>query len=203
MALSLLEYVLAAAAVANVFHQVYQLAYRSVSVSAIAIESGPISKSYPLFLGLMLLLPVHALGFWGVRLRYSATEQVSWGRAAREEFLPCARGRALVLEARSGQDIGPFSAVVKYVADVSSVVVFVFGIVALSSQIIITLGDVVPVIARFMTGTLVCRAVRSFEMHGLWEVTSSRREDGEGAGSEYEMIAGARSGAAHVVGTSK
>lgn len=202
---SVLEYVLAAAAVGNVFHQVYQLAYWSISVSAIAIDSGSISKSYPLFLWLMLLIPVHALGFWNVRLRYhepAYENKASWGLVVTEELMPCARGRR-ELDLRHRPKVHPFAAVVKYVADVSSVVVFVFGTVALSSQIFISLGDVVPVIARFMMGTLVCRAVLSFEIHGLWEVKHPPVEDRESVGSEYEMIPGAGSRLAHVVRSSK
>ncbi|KPM37674.1 hypothetical protein AK830_g8909 [Neonectria ditissima] len=68
--ISIAEYLIAAGAVANVLYLVYQLAYWSVSVSSIAVYSGSIPQTYPPFLWIMLLAPVHFLGFWSFKLQY-------------------------------------------------------------------------------------------------------------------------------------
>jgi hypothetical protein len=66
---------------------------------------------------------------------------------------------------------------VQFLTKIASVVMFIFGTVALSSQIFISLGDVVLIIARLMSSTLVYRAILSFELHGLQEVTSQSLEE--------------------------
>ncbi|KAF6788435.1 hypothetical protein CSOJ01_15030 [Colletotrichum sojae] len=195
--MSILEYVLAAAAAYNVFSQVSQVAYRSTSVSAIAINGKPAS----LFLWLSLVYAVHILGMWSLFLRFWEDETVPVGVGlARGEWVPCARSRALGLKHR--KEVSPLSVVVKYTADILSAVGFVYGTVALSSQIFISLRDVVPIVARLMTGALVCRAVLSFEIHGLWEAANPPTEESGSAESEHEMISGAGSEAARVVESS-
>ncbi|EEQ34943.1 conserved hypothetical protein [Microsporum canis CBS 113480] len=173
--ISVSEYLIAAAAAANVFYQVYQLAYWSISVSAIAVDSGTISETYTPCLWLLLLIPVHLLSFWRLKLRYKPSEetadfekQKSWLRAVKNK--------------------GLLSIAVQFWTDIASAVVFIFSTVALSSQIFISLGDVVPIIARFLIGTLVCRAVLLFELHGLREVTSQSQKDAIHSG--YESVCG-------------
>ncbi|KAM5457492.1 hypothetical protein MaudCBS49596_000687 [Microsporum audouinii] len=190
--ISVSEYLIAAAAAANVFYQVYQLAYWSISVSAIAVDSGTISETYTPFLWLLLLIPVHLLSFWRLKLRYKPSEetadfekQKSWLQAVKSEFVPCALGNPLLL---TKVDKGLLSIAVQFWTDIASAVVFIFSTVALSSQIFISLGDVVPIIARFLIGTLVCRAVLLFELHGLREVTSQSQKDTIHSG--YESVCG-------------
>ncbi|KAK2883364.1 hypothetical protein FQN49_000004 [Arthroderma sp. PD_2] len=193
--ISAAQYLIAAAAAANVFHQVYQLAYLSISVSAIAVDSGSISETYTPFLWLMLLVPVHLLGFWRLKLRYrpskeagdeKLTERKSWIQGFKSEFVPCALGNPLLL---TKVDKGLLSIVVQFFMEIASAVVFIFSTVALSSQIFISLGDVVPIIVRFLIGTLVCRAILLFELHGLREVTSQpQKKDAKHSG--YESVCG-------------
>jgi hypothetical protein len=177
--ISAAEYLIATAALANVFHVAYQLAYWSISVSSIAVYSGPISQTYTPFLWLVLLVPAHLLSFWSLKLRYRPSEQdgnsekpsewKTWLQIIGSEFVPCAKGDPLLLtKAKEGL----LSIMVQYLTKIASVAVFVFGTVALSSQIFISLGDVVPVIARFMVGTMACRIILSFELYGLREATS-------------------------------
>ncbi|KAK4040857.1 hypothetical protein C8A01DRAFT_45877 [Parachaetomium inaequale] len=172
--ISAAEYLIAAAAVANVFYQLYQLAEWTISVSAIAVDSGALSQTYGPFLWVMLLVPPHLLGFWGLKLG---------------EFMPCAKGDPLFLTEVDKK--GLLAILVQFLMEMASLVVFVFGTVALSSQIFISLGDVVPVIIRFICGTVVCRLILLFELHGLREVSSrSPKKDAVLLGGGYESVFG-------------
>jgi hypothetical protein len=196
--ISAAEYLIAAAAVANVFYLLYQLAFFSVSVSSIAIYSGIISQAYAPFLWVLLLIPAQLFGFWGLKLRYRPSELVNnpgerserktWVQVIAREFVPCAKGDPLLLtEVKKGF----LFIVVRFFTELSSVVMFVFGTVALSSQIFISLGDVVPLIARLMFSTLVCRSILLFELHGLREVTSqSLKGDTSLPGGNYTPVHG-------------
>jgi hypothetical protein len=186
--ISMAEYIIAAAGVANIFYLVYQLAYRSVSVSSIAMYSGILPQTYPIFMWLSLLVPVHTFGYMSLKLSYRASEEVgnietpkvkalswkSWLRFIGGEFIPCAQGDPLLL---TKEDKTVLSIVVHYLTSLATGVVFVFGSVALSSCIFISLADVVPVIARAMLGSIVCRLVLTFELHGMREVTSASELD--------------------------
>jgi hypothetical protein len=176
--ISFTEYILAGAAAANVVYQAYQLAYWSVSFATIAIDTGPyISKSYGPFLWIMLLGPVHLLSLSAFWLKYGETntgeKQKSLGRRIRNfiggALQPCAYGRPLLLREK---DDTYFHVIVAWLVNLGIVVVFIYATVALSSQAFISLGDIVPVIARFLAGTLICRAILMYELHGLREVTS-------------------------------
>ncbi|KAH6847426.1 hypothetical protein B0I37DRAFT_375032 [Chaetomium sp. MPI-CAGE-AT-0009] len=197
--ISAAEYLLAATAVANVFYQLYQLAYWSISVSAIAVYTGGLSQTYAPFLWVMLLIPAHLLGFWCLKLGYRASEQVrnpeelsgrnTWARILSREFIPCAKGDPLFLTEVDKKGLLFIS--VQYLAEMASVVVFIFGTVALSSQIFISLGDVIPVIIRFICGTVVCRLILLFELHGLREVASQSTGKGDVLlGGGYKSVSG-------------
>lgn len=178
------EYLIALAAVTNLFHLLYQLAFLSVSVSSIAVYTGGLSQAYSPFLWVILALPAHLLGIWGLKLRYRLSEQVPekfskrkswWSQIIGSEFTPCADGEPLLL---TQVKKGLLFVLVNFFTEMASVAMFVFGTVALSSQIFISLGDVVPLIARFMIGTLICRLILVFELYGLREVTSRSIQDG-------------------------
>lgn len=197
--ISAVEYLIASAAIANLFHLLYQLAYLSVSVSAIAINAGALSQTYTLFLWVLLLVPAYLLGFWALKMRYKPSEQVgspeeevverkSWVHAVRNEFVPCAVGEPLLL---TKVDKGPLSVLVQFLTEMASFLIFVFGTVALSSQIFISLGDVVPIVVRFISSTLVCRAVLLFELYGLREVTSRSTKEAAGLVRDgYGLVSG-------------
>ena len=192
LVISAAEYLVALAAVTNLFHQLYQLAYWSISVSSIAVYAGGISQAYAPFLWVILLVPAHLLGFLGFKLRYRPSKQTidrkTWLQAIGSEFQPCATGKPLLLtEVKKSL----LFLVVRYLTDMASLVVFIFGTVALSSQIFISLGDVVPVIGRFLASTLVCRLILSFELHGLREATSrSQKTDDVLLGGGYRPVFG-------------
>lgn len=181
---SSLEYLIAAAAVANTFHQIWQLALLSISVSAMAIHSGSISQTYGPFLWAVLVVPAHLCYFWSFKMQYKERrthnkgphERRTWLQVMGSEFVPCAAGDPMLL---TRLPTGLLCFVVEFTTEVASLVVMVFGTVALSSQIFISMGDVVPIIARFLAGTLVCRLVVLFELHGIREANwdSERKDD--------------------------
>lgn len=49
----------------------------------------------------------------------------------------------------------------------------VYSTILLSSQIFISLGDAVPVLARYFAGSLVCRGIMEFELRGMREAGTS------------------------------
>ena len=181
---SALEYLIAAAALANTFHQIWQLALLSISVSAMAIQSGAISQTYGPFLWAVLVVPAHLLYFWSFKMQYKERRthgegpraNRTWLQIIGSEFVPCAAGEPMLL---SRLPTGFLCFAVEFTTEVASLVVMVFGTVALSSQIFISMGDVVPIIGRFLAGTLVCRLVVLFELHGIREANwnSERKDD--------------------------
>ncbi|KAK4233817.1 hypothetical protein C8A03DRAFT_19173 [Achaetomium macrosporum] len=196
--ISAAEYLIAVTAVANVFYQVHQLAYWSISVSAIAVDSGTLSQTYAPFLWVMLSVPAHLLGFWSLKLGYRPSEQVrnskgvserkTWACVIGSEFIPCAKGRPLSLDERKR---GLPFILVQYLTNLASFAMFIFGTVALSSQIFISLGDVVPVIGRFICGTIVCRLILLFELYGLRELTNEPlKKDGALLSDSQKLVSG-------------
>lgn len=131
LVISAVEYLLAVTAAANVFYQLYQLAYWSVSVSAIAVDTGGLSQTYSPFLWVMLLVPAYLLGFWSLRLGYRASRhakgseefagRTSWVDAIKGEFVPCAAGDPLFLT--EVEKKGLLYIVVQYFTEMASVVV--------------------------------------------------------------------------------
>jgi len=90
------------------------------------------------------------------------------------ELTPCAYGKPMVLIKRrakgSEHNRSLLCAVVKWLADLGVVVVFVYGSVALASQVFISLGDAGTVIARYIISAIVCRLVLRYELNGLRDV---------------------------------
>ncbi|RYP39088.1 hypothetical protein DL767_002351 [Monosporascus sp. MG133] len=146
---SVLEYGLACLAVANTVYQAYQLAYWTVTVSTIAIY-------------------MHAMGYLEIRLRYQASHAKTcekgglfWPRI-RREATPCLYGEPHILAPRHhgvAQSRPPAAAYLLqalfFWKNIGVAVLFIYGTVILSSQIFISLGDAIPVMARFILGSIV------------------------------------------------
>lgn len=129
--ISATECFLAAAAVANVFHQVYQLDYWSISVSSIAIDGGVISQTYAPFLWLILLVQAHPLGFWSFKLHYRPTKEGKNSgtlvkrklrlQVLKSEFVSWAKGNPMLLDK---VDRGLLSIAVQFATEMASIVIF-------------------------------------------------------------------------------
>ncbi|KAI5462800.1 hypothetical protein BGZ63DRAFT_379730 [Mariannaea sp. PMI_226] len=183
---SVAEYILAIGAAANIFYLVYQLAFLSVSISAISIYSSTLPKTYPPFLWILLLIPVHAFSFLSLRLGYNIQHGTSkkhlsarkrtWLHTIGAEFTPCARSNGLYFELRKHPRDILLSAAVSWLTNMATLVLFVFGTVFLSSQMFIGLGDMIPVIARVIGSCIIARAVMLFELYGLRRATAGTRQ---------------------------
>jgi hypothetical protein len=172
--LSACEYALAGIAVANMAIQVYQLAFWAITVSAVAILSGSIPKTYAPFLWILLIVLIHIATFIAMNLRYKEDpghqrypkSLLQW---VRDEFTPCVYGNPVCLVRRENSYIYMFF---HYWAGMGIVILFIYATIFLSSTIFISFGDAVTVVARFFFASIVCRWVLSFELHGMKEVTS-------------------------------
>ena len=185
--LSACEYTLAAGAVANMAIQVYQLAFWAVTVSAIAIGSGSIPKTYAPFLWILLIGLVHVITFTAMKLRYKEVQGQQRHpkfllRWVQNEITPCVYGDPIFFEPKKSSYAYQF---VHYWAGMGIVILFTYATIFLSSTIFISLGDAVTIMARFFFASIVCRWVLSFELHGMKEVRS--RED-RNASSTNDML---------------
>ncbi|KAH6972713.1 hypothetical protein BKA56DRAFT_458821, partial [Ilyonectria sp. MPI-CAGE-AT-0026] len=175
--ISTAEYLFAAAAATNIFYLVYQLAFLSVSMSAISVYSELLPQTYPPFLWILLLVPVHVLSYLSLRLGYNIQNAASktqlsarkstWLQVIGAEFVPCARSDGLYVEVRKHPRHRVLSAVLSWLTNMAMLVLFVFGTVFLSSQMFISLGDMIPVIARVIGSCIVSRSIMLFELYGL------------------------------------
>jgi hypothetical protein len=172
--LSACEYTVAGVAVANMAVQVYQLAFWAITVSAIAITSGGIPKTYAPFLWILLIIIVHLITFIAMNLRYKEhPEHQRYPKSpllwVRDEITPCIYGNRVCLVKKENSYFYMF---VHYWAGMGIVILFIYATIFLSSTIFISLGDAVTIMARFFFASIVCRWILLFELHGMKEVTS-------------------------------
>ncbi len=176
---STVEYVVAAAAVANMCYQSYLLAFRCITVSTIAIYfARGLPENYAPFLWIMLTLALQEIGRIASSLRYATDpnrprpqpgKQGPLVRGLVDEATPCCYRDPVFLEPRQKTYLYVGVALVR---QGGVVILYLYATIILSSQIFISLGDAIPVIAFYMMGAYACRLILSFELHGMKEVTS-------------------------------
>ena len=196
------EYLIAMSAAGNVIYQAYRLSYRSISVSAIAIQAESLSPTYPPFLWTFLIIAVHLFSFWEFNLRLrterptnntdATLEPLSLWRSSlwrlvRTELTPCMYGTPLRFEEVPGTYLHAY---VNGHVKLGVAAVFIYGTVALSSQLFISLGDAVPIIAWYFLGTLVCHLILRYELHGMRETTSGALETVRNSNEDNSRLAG-------------
>ncbi|KAI0195632.1 hypothetical protein EV127DRAFT_331772 [Xylaria flabelliformis] len=154
------EYILAGLAVANTVYQAYQLAFWSIAMSSMAISSGPIPKTYGPFLWVFLTISVYIVNFGAFNLKYTENYkrqknwQPMWLIRKRETYCQ------MMLSSLVNGGV---------------VVLLLYSTVLLSSQIFISLGDAVPVLARYLAASVVCRGIMDFELRGMRETRSDTK----------------------------
>ena len=208
--LALAEYAAAGVAAANLCYQAASLARLCITVSAIAIDSGPIPQTYGPVLWIFLLLAVHTfgglascLGFGRVRDdaadvgRPRGTKRGAWvWRRLAREVTPCYYGGPVLLAKRRLSEYRQcLLTVARHVTQAGTVILFMFATVMLSSQIFISMGDVFVVVSTILAGAWACRLILTFELHGMREATSPFAQQGmrQGAAaghSSEEKLAG-------------
>lgn len=169
------EYLLAGLAVTNTLYQAYELAYLAINISTIASRSRQIPETFAPFLWILLTITVSLLNFVAMKLRYrkdlerERSKSNSHFRWLEDELTPCAFGNPFwVMQ----MDNAYLYFLAGYFANVGVAVLFIYATVILSSTIFISCGDAIALFARWLLGAAVCRAILSYELHGLREVTS-------------------------------
>lgn len=172
------EYILAGLAVANTVYQAYQLAFWSISISSMALVSGPLPKTYGPFLWGFLTILVYIMNFGAFCLTYKENRKrhTNWrGNLSRlfgNEITPCMYGKPMSLTAKRRTY---HSMIASFFVNAGVIFLLVYSTILLSSQIFISLGDAVPVLARYFAGSLVCRGIMEFELRGMREAGTSTK----------------------------
>ena len=176
-AISICEYLIAMTAAANIIFLAYRLAFWAINIAAIAIWS-LYDETYSPFVWVFLVLPVHLFGLLTLRVctQPTAHEKSSWisggnsklQRFFKDELTPCAFGRPL--ELRRDKRKTRLLLVLTVATSLLTWCHILYATVSLSSQIFISLGDVIPIIARICASGVVCRGILVFELFGMNEV---------------------------------
>lgn len=177
-----LQYVLAAAAAANVILTSWTLSNRTI------YAAGSQAWGYPI-LWTLLTIPVHFLGAVAVQLRVNLRSPDFEDRAhvggprsllarvrnhVREEFRVSASQRHLVMSLR-----GESNAFLFFSSGTSTSVIvhIIWGTVVLGSTLFIGPGDATGVVGQYLVSTLVCRAIVSYEMRGIRETLVTEEDN--------------------------
>jgi hypothetical protein len=182
-AIALLQYVVAATAVLNLALVSYELCI--CTVSSFSPET-----AYEPALWAFLAVAVHFFGSWSVYLRIRIVTGESsvnisgrrrlWRRILRE-FTPSAAREEAELEIKDETYAYIFLA---WFTSMGTVLHIVYGTLLFSSILFISTGDAVIVVARYLSSTLVCRAMVMFELSGLRQVLD-RQEEGSRSGHGF------------------
>ncbi|OAL21556.1 hypothetical protein AYO22_07952 [Fonsecaea multimorphosa] len=178
---SLFQYVMAALAVVN-------LAFVSYEVCVRTICSFAPETAYLPALWAFLTVAVHFFGTWSVYCRTRITTKADGKTPAGlwqvlcAEFTPSASRQGANLEIKEETYLYIF---LSWFTATGTVLHIVYGTLVFSSLIFISTSDATTVVARYLSSTLVCRAIVMFELSGLREVLSERRK---GSHSGPELI---------------
>lgn len=175
MLVTISEYVLVLASVANVAVLAYQLSYWTVTLFAVR-------ETFNATLWIYLSCLVHASGIITLYLRVSVPRvkgvaTKSWWKT---EFVPCAYGEPLRLRFRMPNY---WFTMWSWFTFTAVTIHALYGVIILSALLFISQADTVMIMGRFVTSTVVCRAVVMYEIMGMREATSNvqvKPEEGVG-----------------------
>ena len=173
-----IQYLVAAAAVANVGLLAWQLATWSIIVY---VEQDFLLP--PIWVVTPLL--IHLLGAWALRLRISVDHYDSKGRRTgslcrrmwRTEARPAAFDKELLWFRE--KPIGYCSVVVGWLVHMAMVVQLVFGTSILSGVIFIGFEDSILIIARLAMSSIACRLIMQYETLGMRSLYRFRAQGGQ------------------------
>lgn len=165
---SLIEYVIAMAAMGNLFYQVYRFTYHAVSLAPMVVYLPGLPETATLFGWAFLNLPIYLLSFIVVALAFRRTTPQRRNRFVEltiDELTPCGQGRDLRIKRRQNRQTfqGLLGSAVRLVAGLH----IILGTVLIGSIVLIPLADSLPVIYSFVFGAIFTRAVLSYELNGL------------------------------------
>ena len=163
VAVSVAQYLIAAAAATNTALLTYDLSSKAIFV--------PIcSRTYSPFMWMYSAALVHLISICAfsrrVTIKRDSTSQrrnciTRW---LHDEVTPCALHCSVRYEAKRETYLGLGLAWVGHIATVAQ---FVYGTTVLSSTTLINTADALIIIIRFATLTILCRIVLMFELYGL------------------------------------
>lgn len=180
--ISLLEYLLVMAAAGNVVYQFYRLTfYAVVLISTQLGQYGGTLEAFAPLLWAFLGIPIHTLGVLQLNLcrvrtadSSKSTKPPVWSRVGSlitNELTPCAFGtdhRPIQLQN------GPIYQLLNWSIKLCIWTDVIYGIIVLSTVLFVPMWSAIWMIGLIFTGTLACRLVLAFEMHGLREVPKVR-----------------------------
>lgn len=167
-----LEYILAAASVANVILNSWNLSNRTIHAAGCQIWGFPI-------LWTVLTVPVHFFGAVAVYLRVELRSAAHASRTTSNgpRFLPASIWKHVREEFRLSisqqhQDINfrkrsYFFLLASWWASTFTILHIIWGTLVLGSTLFIGPPDATTVVAQYLVSTLICRAIVSFEMEGI------------------------------------
>ncbi|KAF3025745.1 hypothetical protein E8E14_014403 [Neopestalotiopsis sp. 37M] len=190
---TILEYLVALGAVANVLWEVYFLTYQSVCWAAIQLfqTQGLPETVVPLF---WVLFPVVAqllshLAMWiqlyrrkkycgkkGIPYEFTTRAPSVWDRVV-AEVTPAGWGNPLVVPEVRGPERGPLlmlELAVTQLVNLCSIAHVFMGTIILSTMQFISLRNAVIILVRLLSGTILVRAVVQYELHGMREVSQGK-----------------------------
>ena len=178
---SLAEYLLVFAAVANVSTLAYQLGYWSVSIFAIQITWLPALWTF-------LAFGIHIIGVFALRFRFKLhypvdqssrqhQERRQWRivRWLERELIPAGFQPGIVV---LRQKDNPWFHVLTWILYFSVIAHVLFGTMLLSSLLFISSSDAVGIAGKYALSTVACRLVMVFELMGMRH-SGMRVEKGE------------------------
>lgn len=171
------QYVLAGAAVANVATLAYQLGVHAIVAFAPTITLLPPLWS---FLAIAIHLGGTAAFHSRVRVRRRQDHRVESGGALSslifDEFVPSALQHPSDLEWRSEH---LWFYVLIWLLNIVTIGQILFGTLILSSLLFFTVRDAALVLGRYGASAVICRAIVRFELAGLSEASSSQKLESE------------------------
>lgn len=178
-AISIVQYVIAAAAIANVF-------YCATTLGLWTISTWDCNDFFLPLLWVLLCLAAHGPAAIAFRLTkgsrlvellkkpYSKGSTAAWlTHAVRKEFQPCASGYSLKAEHFKPSIL---AIILNLFAGILAYAQVVYGIIVFSSLLYISVGDASFVVARFIASALACQIILTFELSGLEDNLSSGEE---------------------------
>jgi hypothetical protein len=176
--ISLCEYAIVMIAATNCILQAYQLSFWAVTlVSTIIGTFGHTFETFSPLLWVFLTLPIHLLGLYALHISKTPTSQTGaelekpeWRSGMSgwviQELTPCAFAK--IVDTRPAEFKPSYRLLVlNWMIRIGVWLHVIYGTIALSSMLFISLYDALSLVSRFFSGTLACRMIVAFELYGL------------------------------------
>ncbi|CAO2649527.1 Nn.00g069120.m01.CDS01 [Neocucurbitaria sp. VM-36] len=196
--ISLVEYFVVMVAAGNVVFQFYRLTfYAVVLISTQMGQYGGTLEAFAPLLWVFIGIPIHALGVLQLhwcRVSSSADNAASTHLRNRtifsllqRELTPCAFATDIRSDEIKLQN-GPIYQILNWMIKLCIWADVIYGIIVLSTILFVPMWSAIWMIGLIFTGTLICRLVLAFEMHGLREVPKVKEKASkESMEADYEM----------------